>query len=118
MFKKIVEFFTGKKPETKTTHPLDAVTKSNPGHPGWPTPVPQAPYKLEPPADTTTLLYVPPEPVPIPYRYEPTAAETTPPVAVLISPEVEQLKKPRKAAVKKPAVAKAPAKPRPKKTTQ
>lgn len=47
MFKKIVEFFTGKKPETKFAHPLDAVT------------VPQAPYKVEPPADTTPIPYVP-----------------------------------------------------------
>jgi len=100
MFKKIVEFFTGKKPETVTAPPVSA------------------PYKLEPPAETTTLLYVPPEPVPIPYRYEPPAAETTPPVAVLISPEVEQQKKPRKAAVPKPAAIKAPAKPRAKKTPQ
>jgi hypothetical protein len=44
-------------------------------------------------------------------------------VAVLISPEVEQQKKPRRSAVKKPAVIaapaeKKPAKPRAKKTTQ
>jgi hypothetical protein len=26
MFKKIVEFFTGKKPESSFAHPLDAVT--------------------------------------------------------------------------------------------
>ena len=101
MFKKIVEFFTGKKPESKLAHPLDAVTKPNPGHPGWPIPVPQAPYKLEPPAETTTLLYVPP-------------------VTVPISPEVEPQKKKRTFA-KKPAAAKAPAvkapaKPRAKKT--
>jgi hypothetical protein len=102
MFKKIVEFFTGKKSETITT------------------PTVSAPYKLEPPAETTTLLYVPPEPVPIPYRFQPPAAETThtPPVAVLISPEVAPVKKPRKAAAPKPAVIKAPAKPRAKKTPQ
>jgi len=120
MFKKIVEFFTGKKPESKLAHPLDAVTKTNPGHPGWPIPVPQAPYKLEPPAETTTLLYVPPEPVPIPYRFQPPAAETTPPMAVPISPEVKLAKKKRTfektpVAAKAPA-AKAPAKPRAKKT--
>ena len=40
MFKKIVEFFTGKKTDSKYAHPLDAVTKPA---------VPQAPYKLEPP---------------------------------------------------------------------
>ena len=111
MFKKIVEFFTGKKPESSFAHPLDAVT----------TPTVSAPYKLEPPAEITTLLYVPPETVPIPYRFQPPAVETTPPVAVLISPEVELQKKPRKPAVKKPAVitapaTKAPAKPRAKKT--
>jgi hypothetical protein len=118
MFKKIVEFFTGKKPESSFTHPLDAVTKTNHGHPGWPIPVPQAPYKLEPPAETTTLLYVPPEPVPIPYRFQPPAAETThtPPVAVLISPEPTPEKKPRKTAAPKPPAIKAPAKPRAKKT--
>jgi len=111
MFKKIVEFFTGKKPESKSAHPLDAVTTPN---------VPQAPYKLEPPAETTTLLYVPPEPVPIPYRFQPPAAETTPPMAVPISPEVKLAKKKRTfektpVAAKAPA-AKAPAKPRAKKT--
>jgi hypothetical protein len=111
MFKKIVEFFTVKKPESSFAHPLDAVT----------TPTVSAPYKLEPPAETTTLLYVPPEAVPIPYRFQPPAAETTPPVAVLISPEVELQKKPRRPAAKKPAVitapaTKAPAKPRAKKT--
>jgi hypothetical protein len=102
MFKKIVEFFTGKKPEVVTT------------------PTVSAPYKLEPPAETTTLLYVPPEPVPIPYRFQPPAAETThtPPVAVLISPEPAPVKKPRKAAAPKPAAIKAPAKPRAKKTPQ
>jgi hypothetical protein len=111
MFKKIVEFFTGKKPESKYAHPLDAVTTPN---------VPQAPYKLEPPADTTPIPYVPAEAVPIPYRFQPPAAETTPPVAVLISPEPAPVKKPRKAAAPKPAVIAAPAekKPRPKKTPQ
>ncbi len=112
MFKKIVEFFTGKKPESSFAHPLDAVTKPNVS----------APYKLEPPAEITTLLYVPPEPVPIPYRFQPPAAETTPPVAVLISPEVNLAKKKRTfekkpVAVKAPA-AKAPAKPRAKKPAQ
>ncbi len=102
MFKKIVEFFTGKKPEVVTT------------------PTVSAPYKLEPPAEITTLLYVPPEPVPIPYRFQPPAAETTPPVTVLISPEVEPVKK-KRTFVKKPAaatVSKKPTKPRAKKTTQ
>ncbi len=79
MFKKIVEFFTGKKSEVVTT------------------PTVSAPYKLEPPA-----------------------AETTPPVTVLISPEVEPVKK-KRTFVKKPAaapVSKKPTKPRAKKTTQ
>jgi hypothetical protein len=102
MFKKIVEFFTGKKPETKFAHPLDAVTKSNPGHPGWPIPVPQAPYKLEPPVDATATT-------PLPY---------IPPVAVPISPEPAPAKKPRKAAAPKPVVAKTPAKSRAKKTPE
>ena len=103
MFKKIVEFFTGKKPETVATPN-----------------VPQAPYKLEPPVETTPIPYVPAEAVPIPYRFQPSAAETTPPVAVLISPEVEPVKK-KRTFVKKPAaapVSKKPTKPRAKKTTQ
>ncbi len=111
MFKKIVEFFTGKKPESKLAHPLDAVTAPN---------VPRAPYKVEPPAGATTLLYVPPETEPIPYRFQPPAAETTPPVAVLISPEVKLAKKKRtfekKPVAAKASAAKAPAKPRAKKT--
>lgn len=110
MFKKIVEFFTGKKSDSNYTHPLDAVT----------TPNVSAPYKLEPPAATTPLPHVPPETVPIPYRFQPPAAETThtPPVAVLISPEPAPVKKPRKAAAPKPAAIKASAKPRAKKTPQ
>ena len=102
MFKKIVEFFTGKKPEVVTT------------------PTVSAPYKLEPPAETTPIPYVPAEAVPIPYRFQPPAAETTPPVAVLISPEVEPVKK-KRTSVKKPAAApvlKKPTKPRAKKTPQ
>jgi hypothetical protein len=110
MFKKIVEFFTGKKPESSSAHPLDAVT----------TPTVSAPYKVEPPAGASTLLYVPPEAVPIPYRFQPPAAETAPPVAVLISPEGEPQKK-KRTFVKKPAAITAPAekkptKPRVKKT--
>ena len=96
MFKKIVEFFTGKKPQSKFAHPLDAVT----------TPNVSAPYKLEPPAATTPLPYVP---------------STTPPLVKLgpePTPEPAPTKKPRKPAVKKPAVIKAPAKPRAKKTPQ
>ena len=103
MFKKIVEFFTGKKPEVVAT------------------PTVSAPYKLEPPDETTTLVYVPPETVPIPYRFQPPAAETTPPVAVLISPEPAPVKKPRKAAAPKPAAApveKKPTKSRAKKTPE
>ena len=94
MFKKIVEFFTGKKPQSKFAHPLDAVT----------TPNVSAPYKLEPPAATTPLPSVP---------------STTPPLVKLgpePTPEAAPTKKPRKPAVKKPAVIKAPAKPRAKKT--
>jgi hypothetical protein len=102
MFKKIVEFFTGKKPEVVTT------------------PTVSAPYKLEPPAETTPIPYVPAEAVPIPYRFQPPAAETTPTVAVLISPEVEPVKK-KRTFVKKPAaapVSEKPTKPRAKKTSQ
>ena len=115
MFKKIVEFFTGKKsdsaPESKSAHPLDAVTTPA---------VPQAPYKLEPPAETTTLLYVPPESVPIPYRYEPSADAT--PVPATVEPPAAPEKK-KRTFVKKPAaisapVEKKPTKPRAKKTTK
>jgi hypothetical protein len=100
MFKKIVEFFTGKKPESKFAHPLDAVTTPNPGHPGWPIPVPQAPYKLEPPAATTPIPYVP-EPTPVP-----------------AAPAKKKQTFAKKPAAAKAPVAKAPAKPRAKKTPQ
>ena len=106
MFKKIVEFFTGKKPESSHAHPLDAVTKSNPGHPGWPIPVPQAPYKLEPPAATTPIPYVPEQPLVKP------SPEPTPVPAAPAKKKQTFAKKP---AAKAP-VAKAPAKPRAKKT--
>jgi hypothetical protein len=49
MLNKIKEFFTGKKPESKFAHPLDAVT----------TPNVSAPYKVEPPAATTPIPSVP-----------------------------------------------------------
>ena len=98
MFKKIVEFFTGKKPESKFAHPLDAVT----------TPNVSAPYKVEPPAATTPIPYV-----------------TAPPLVKLgpePTPEAVPAKK-KRTFVKKPAVVKAPAekkpaKPRAKKTPQ
>ena len=99
MFKKIVEFFTGKKPESSFAHPLDAVT----------TPAVSAPYKLEPPAATTPLPYVP---------------LTTPPLAVETAPAPKAaVEKKKRTFVKKPAVIpapaeKKPAKPRAKKTSQ
>lgn len=99
MFKKIVEFFTGKKPESKFAHPLDAVTTPA---------VPQAPYKVEPPAATTPIPYVPAPPL-VKLGPEPT-------------PEAVPAKK-KRTFVKKPAVVKAPAekkpaKPRAKKTPE
>jgi hypothetical protein len=97
MFKKIVEFFTGKKPESSHAHPLDAVT----------TPNVSAPYKLEPPAEITTLLYVPEPPL---VKLVP---EPTPVPAAPAKKKQTFAKKP--AAAKAPAV-KAPAKPRAKKT--
>lgn len=103
MFKKIVEFFTGKKPESapesKSAHPLDAFT----------TPNISAPYKLEPPAATTPIPYVPEPPTaptPVPVAVEPPAA-----------PEKKKQTFAKKPATKAPA-AKAPAKPRAKKTPQ
>jgi hypothetical protein len=122
MFKKIVEFFTGKKPESKYAHPLDAVTTPA---------VPQAPYKLEPPAETTPIPYVPANEPPrcgcgrsatgycvglhklTPEQW---ATSTSNPDYVTKVVVPEPVKKPRKPAVKKPAVIKAPAKPRAKKT--
>ena len=94
MFKKIVEFFTGKKSESKYAHPLDAVTTPA---------VPQAPYKLEPPAATTPIPYVPAPPL-VKLDPEPT-------------PEAVPAKK-KRTFVKKPAAIKAPAKPRAKKTPE
>lgn len=114
MFKKIVEFFTGKKPETNSAQAPYKVeppssTTHHPGHPGWPVPVPQAPYKLE--------LAPQPEMTPIPYVPEPPLAVETAP-----APKAATEKKKRTFA-KKPAVAaapveKKPAKPRAKKPAQ
>ena len=114
MFKKIVEFFTGKKPESKYAHPLDAVTAPykveppsstthHPGHPGWPVPVK---VDLPPQPATTPIPYVP-EPPLVKLGPEPT-------------PEAAPAKK-KQTFAKKPAAAKAPAaktpaKPRAKKT--
>ena len=140
MFKKIVEFFTGKKTESKYAHPLDAVTK------------PQAPYKLEPPAATTPIPWVPDNEPPAATTPIPWVPDNEPPrcgcgrsatgfcvglhkltpeqwatstdnpdyVTKVVVPE--PVKKPRRPAVKKPAAVKAPAekkpaKPRAKKTT-
>jgi hypothetical protein len=128
MFKKIVEFFTGKKPESKYAHPLDAVTTPA---------VPQAPYKLEPPAETTPIPYVPANEPPrcgcgrSPTGYcvglhklspEQWATSTDNPDSVTKVVVPEPVKKKRTFA-KKPAVIKAPAekkpaKPRAKKTPQ
>ena len=126
MFKKIVEFFTGKKPETKFAHPLDAVTTPN---------VPQAPYKLEPPADMTPIPYVPAAEPPKCgcgrsstgycvglHKLSPEAWASHPNnpdmVGKILAEPARPAKKPRKAAEKKPAAIKAPAKPRAKKTAQ
>jgi hypothetical protein len=96
MFKKIVEFFTGKKPETKFAHPLDAVTMPN---------MPQAPYKLEPAPQ--------PEMTPIPYVPEPPLVKLGPEPTPAAAPA-----KKKRTFAKKPAAAKAPAKPRAKKNPQ
>ena len=128
MFKKIVEFFTGKKsdsaPESKSAHPLDAFTTPA---------VPQAPYKLEPPAATTPIPYVPANEPPkcgcgrsatgfcvglhklTPEQW---ATSTSNPDFVTKVVVPDPVKKPRKPAVKKPAAIKASAKPRAKKTPQ
>jgi hypothetical protein len=127
MFKKIVEFFTGKKPESNYAHPLDAVT----------TPTVSAPYKLEPPAATTPIPLTPANEPPRCgcgrsstgycvglHKLTPEAWASHPSnpdmVGKILAEPARPAKKPRKAAEKKPVVAKAPAekKPRPKKTTQ
>jgi len=100
MFKKIVEFFTGKKPETKSAHPLDAVTTPN---------VPQAPYKLEPAPQ--------PEMTPIPYVPEPPLAVETAPAPKAAAEKKKRTFAKKPAAIKAPA-AKPPAKPRAKKPAQ
>jgi hypothetical protein len=82
MFKKIVEFFTGKKSESKFAHPLDAVTTPT---------VPQAPYKVPEPIVETPVVAVPVVETPV-------TVEKT--VVAPAQPE------------KKPAVAKATRKPR------
>ena len=123
MFKKIVEFFTGKKSDSNYTHPLDAVT----------TPNVSAPYKLEPPAATTPIPLTPANEPPkcgcgrsatgycvglhklTPEQW---ATSTSNPDFVTKVVVPESVKKPRKAAAPKPAVIKAPAKPRAKKTPQ
>ena len=126
MFKKIVEFFTGKKSETKFAHPLDAVTTPA---------VPQAPYKLEPPADMTPIPYVPANEPPKCgcgrsstgycvglHKLSPEAWASHPNnpdmVGKIVAEPARPAKKPRKAAEKKPAAIKAPAKPRVKKNPQ
>ena len=126
MFKKIVEFFTGKKQETKSAHPLDAVTTPD---------VPQAPYKLEPPAETTPIPYVPANEPPKCgcgrsstgycvglHKLSPEAWSGHPNnpdmVGKIVAEPARPEKKPRKAAAPKPAAIKAPAKPRAKKTPQ
>jgi len=125
MFKKIVEFFTGKKPESKYAHPLDAVT----------TPNVSAPYKLEPPAATTPIPSVPANEPPRCgcgrsatgfcvglHKLSPEAWAGHPNnpdmVGKIVAEPARPEKKPRKPAVKKPAAIKAPAKPRAKKTPQ
>lgn len=110
MFKKIVEFFTGKKPESKYAHPLDAVT----------TPNVSAPYKLEPPAATTPIPYVPEPPAattPIPYVPEPPLVKLGPEPTPEAAPAKKKQTFAKKPAAKAPA-AKAPAKPRAKKSPQ
>ena len=123
MFKKIVEFFTGKKSDSNYTHPLDAVTTSNVS----------APYKLEPPAATTPIPLTPANEPPkcgcgrsatgfcvglhklTPEQW---ATSTSNPDFVTKVVVPDPVKKPRKPAVKKPAAIKASAKPRAKKTPQ
>ena len=140
MFKKIVEFFTGKKPETNSAQAPYKVeppssTTHHSGHPGWPVPVPQAPLKVESPAETTPIPYVPAAEPPRCgcgrsstgycvglHKLSPEAWASHPNnpdmVGKITAEPARPAKKPRKAAEKKPAAIKAPAKPRAKKTPQ
>jgi hypothetical protein len=92
MFKKLVEFFTGKKSESKFAHPLDAVTTPT---------VPQAPYKVPEPVEATPVVETP-------------VVETPVTVEKTVNVPAQPVKKPaaKKPAVKKPAAATAPRKPR------
>ena len=98
MFKKLVEFFTGKKSESKFAHPLDAVTTPT---------VPQAPYKVPEPVVVAPVVETP-------ITVEKTVEAPTQPAVK--KPAVKKLivKKPavKKPAVKKPAAATAHRKPR------
>jgi len=114
MFKKIVEFFTGKKPETNSAQAPYKVeppssTTHHPGHPGWPVPVPQASHKLEPAPQ--------PEMTPIPYVPEPPLVKLGPEPTPAAAAEKKKRTFAKKPAAKAPA-AKAPAKPRAKKSPQ
>ena len=107
MFKKIVEFFTGKKTDSKFAHPLDAVT----------TPKESAPYKVEPPSSTTHHPGHPGWPVPIKITPAPQPEMTPIPYVPETAPApVAAPAKKKQTFAKKPAAAKAPAKPRAKKT--
>jgi hypothetical protein len=105
MLNKIKEFFTGKKPESKFAHPLDAVTT-----PKMPESVTETMVVMEPPKEqmiptpyvpeaapaVTTLLYVPP-------------ATEQAPAAVEVAPE-KKARKPRAPKAAPAAKEKAPAK--------
>jgi hypothetical protein len=108
MFKKIVEFFTGKKSETVTAPPVSA------------------PYKVEPPAETTPIPYVPANEPPRCgcgrsstgycvglHKLSPEAWASHPNnpdmVGKIVAEPAQPAKKPRKAVEKKPVVVKAPA---------
>lgn len=77
MFKAIKEFFTGKKPESKFEHPLDAVTKPA-----------EAPYKVETPAE-------PVQPV-VEAKVDPVAVALDLEPVDLAAKPAEPAKKPRK----------------------
>jgi len=93
MFEKLVEFFTGKKTQSKFADPLDAVTTPT---------VPQAPYKVPEPVVETPIPLVPVIDHPI--------------TVEKVSAEPAQPKQPKRTVTKKPAAIKPPVKPRAKKT--
>lgn len=120
MFKKIKEFFIGTPPAEK--HPLDAVTTPKVPEPVTETVIVTAPYKVEPPAATIPIPYVPDQTAVVNAAEGSALAEAAPakkprkpraPKAATVVAVKE--KAPAKAKAPKAAAIKAPAKAKSKK---